>query len=143
MNIFRYATELSLPWPRFIFYGLCTYFLLVCVQRILVRNVTYFSVFFRHIPFSFPPLPDTQQTVYLLKSLVFVITTHNFSCSKLPWWLKGYFSCLSTTRPVYFESFFGMISTISRLESSVSVNRTRKLDSIVTGGWQVVCEVCC
>lgn len=69
----------------------------------------------------------------------FVITTHNFSCSKLPWWLKGYFSCLSTMRPVCFESFFGMISTIWRLESSVSVYRTKKLNSIAVGSWQTAC----
>lgn len=55
----------------------------------------------------------------------FVITTHNFSCSVLPQWLKGYYSCLSTMRPVYFKSFARMISTIVRLKSSISVNRIR------------------
>lgn len=57
----------------------------------------------------------------------FVTTTNNFSCFNLPWWLKGYFSCLSTMRPIYFRTFLRWLARILRLQSEIFVGENKNL----------------
>lgn len=88
-----------------------TFFVELCSKDPGTRRHLIFGLFSPH---SFPISASSRHatnSIYFQK-FGFVTTTHNFSCSKLKWWLKGYYSCLSTIRPVYFESFSEMISTI-------------------------------
>lgn len=117
-----------------------TFFALLCYNDPGTRRHLIFGLFWPHSFLISASFRHATNCISFEK-FGFVISTHNFSCSKLPWWLKGYFSCLSTTRPVNFRSFFGMISTSSRLYSIVSVDKTKKLDIIAAENCQVNMEI--